>query len=479
MMSEAIAPRRLSPVSPLFDAYTAGRQLIVPLIVAAAVEQLLGLILLAVAVTALRLAWWFRRTYAIREGALVLDEGLIRRKQRIVPIERIQQVNVERKLRHRVFGVAHLKIQTASSGSGAELDLDAVTDAEAERLRRALARPPEASAAAAEPAPPGSALAHMTYGEAAMSGVTDARLPLFAAIIAGAAQLAEVFGDRVGTRLEQITTALDLTGPLVVVAAAVGILGVVIFWVAIGALSGVLANAEYSLVADGDRLTCTRGLLSKREVVLLRHRIQMVRIEASPLRRALGRCGLVVQSAGKTGEADRIELPYLRVGDVERLVDALLPGTRPLPALQRHPIAALRRLRLRRAIIAVPFAAVAVTGALMGDGRWALAAPLVLLAAWVHAELSYLGLASGYSRGVLLSQRGAVVRKLVVVPATRAQSARLRSSPWQRRSQLATFSVDVAGGGQTPDVVDAAASDLSALVNRLLQDRKQPPASVV
>lgn len=467
------SPRRLSPVSPLLDAYTMGRQLLLPALIAAAGGQLIVLSAMILVATALSTIAWLRRTYDIREGALVLNEGIIRRKQRVIPLERIQQVNVDRKLRHRMFGVARLKVQTASGGSGAELDLDAVADAEAERLRAALQAPRTAAPVDEAPAPPaGRVLVRLSYGDAALAGVTDARLPLFAALLAGASQLIEVVGDQLGGTLERLTASVDASGPVVVVLVGAAILGVVGLWFLIGAASGVLANAEYILVEEGDRLTCTRGLLSKREVVLLRHRVQVVRVEASPLRRLLRRCEVVIQSAGKTGEEDRIVVPLLPMHAVEQLVAVLLPGTMPLPPLQRHPVAAAQRLRIRRLIILSPALLAAAAAGVAVDPAWWAAAPLVAVAALGWAELSYRGLAHGYRRGVLLSQSGAVARRLVVVPADRAQSARVYTSPLQRRRDLATLAVDIAGGGPTPRVADGSHADLGALLKRLLEDRR-------
>lgn len=475
-MSEPIpgpSPRRLSAVSPLLDAYMAARQLILPALIAAAGGQLLLVTLGAVVVTALRTVSWWRRTYDIREGALVLNEGIIRRKQRVVPLERIQQVNVDRKLRHRIFGVARLKVQTASGGSGAELDLDAVADAEAERLRAALQAPRAAAPADEAPAPPaGRVLARLSYGDAALAGVTDARLPLFAALLAGASQLIEVVGDQLGGTLDRLTASVDASGPAVVVLVGAAVLGVVGLWFLIGAASGVLANAEYVLVEEGDRLTCTRGLLSKREVVLLRHRVQVVRVEASPLRRLLRRCEVVIQSAGKTGEEDRIVVPLLPMHAVEQLVAVLLPGTTPLPPLQRHPVAAAQRLRIRRLLVVSPALLAAAVAGMAVDPAWWAAVPLVAVVALGSAELAYRGLAHGYRRGVLLSQSGALARRLVVVPADRAQSARVSTSPLQRRRDLATLAVDIAGGGPTPRVADGSRADLGALLKRLLEDRR-------
>lgn len=478
-MSEPIpgpSPRRLSAVSPLLDAYMAARQLILPALIAAAGGQLLLVTLGAVVITALRTVSWWRRTYDIREGALVLSEGIIRRKQRVVPLERIQQVNVDRKLRHRIFGVARLKVQTASGGSGAELDLDAVADAEAERLRAALQAPrTPAPQHPEEPAllpPAGRVLVRLSYGDAALAGVTDARLPLFAALLAGASQLIEVVGDQLGGTLERLTASVDASGPVVLLLAGAAVAAVLGLWFLIGAASGVLANAEYVLVEEGDRLTCTRGLLSKREVVLLRHRVQVVRVEASPLRRLLRRCEVVIQSAGKTGEEDRIVVPLLPMHAVEQLVAVLLPGTTPLPSLQRHPVAAAQRLRIRRLLVVSPALLAAAVAGMAVDPAWWAAVPLVAVVALGGAELAYRGLAHGYRRGVLLSQSGALARRLVVVPADRAQSARVYTSPLQRRRDLATLAVDIAGGGPTPRVADGSQADLGALLRRLLEDRR-------
>src|SRR5215211_6426734 len=88
------------------------------------------------------LAWstieWLRRTYELESGALRLEEGVLARKLRAVPFDRIQQVDLVRKPLHRLLGVATLRVETAGGGSAAEVDLDVVTLAEARTLRSSL-----------------------------------------------------------------------------------------------------------------------------------------------------------------------------------------------------------------------------------------------------------------------------------------------------------------------------------------------------
>src|SRR4029453_18799589 len=90
------------------------------------------------------LAWstveWLRRTYELEGGALRLQGGVLPRKRRAVPFDRIQQVDLVRKPLHRLLGVATLRVETAGGGRAAEVALDVVTLAEAQALRSTLLR---------------------------------------------------------------------------------------------------------------------------------------------------------------------------------------------------------------------------------------------------------------------------------------------------------------------------------------------------
>src|SRR4029453_9193279 len=90
------------------------------------------------------LAWstleWLRRTYALEGGALRLEEGVLARKLRAVPFDRIQQVDLVRKPLHRLLAVGTPRVETAGGGTAAEVDLDVVTLEEERSLRASLLR---------------------------------------------------------------------------------------------------------------------------------------------------------------------------------------------------------------------------------------------------------------------------------------------------------------------------------------------------
>jgi uncharacterized membrane protein YdbT with pleckstrin-like domain len=58
---------------------------------------------------------------------------------------------------------------------------------------------------------------------------------------------------------------------------------------------------------------------------------------------------------------------------------------------------------------------------------------------------------------------GVLIRTTSIVPAVKAQSARVTATVFQRRAGLATFHVDVAGSS-APHVLDAAATRATQLL---------------
>ncbi|MGE0545231.1 MAG: PH domain-containing protein, partial [Dehalococcoidia bacterium] len=99
---------------------------------------------LAVAITIVRIIEWTRIRYEVSGGELRVTSGLFARQERLVPLERIQAVDISENLLQRLFGVVGVKIETAAGGSSAsEVSLAALRrpDAIALRDRLAVARP--------------------------------------------------------------------------------------------------------------------------------------------------------------------------------------------------------------------------------------------------------------------------------------------------------------------------------------------------
>jgi putative membrane protein len=251
-------------------------------------------------------------------------------------------------------------------------------------------------------------------------------------------------------------------------------------WLGLAAASSIVTDYGFTLARVGDDLVVRRGLLERREAVLPLARLQVVRLEESLLRRALGLASIRIQSAGRTGGADqtasRLAVPVLRRTDVNRVLGELLAGAAPVPRLLAAPPAARRRavtrsvvgMALLVAVVALPLWRLTSLGVLAVPPALALAALPALGLAVAVGLAAYRSLGHAVGEGFLYARVGVAIRVLTVVPVAKAQSGSVRSSPFQRRAGLATLHVDIAGGGPAPRVHDEAEGRAEVLLQVVL-----------
>jgi putative membrane protein len=495
-------PRRLHVLSPVFFATRHARRLWPLALLVVARRQFW---LLAVGALVL-LAWttveWLRRTYSLDGGALRLEEGVLGRKLRAVPFDRIQQVELVRKPLHRLLGVATLRVETAGGSGAAEVDLDVVALAEARSLRTTLLRakaglaepggaPPEPGAASAVPegtagapgaaweagqaeaAPPERALVRLSLGEVMLAGITGSRAAAVLVVLGPLSQVADWFPDLSDWLLRRVDPeAVAPTTPPAILAAAVA---AVVIWLGLAAASSIVTDYGFTLARVRDDLVVRRGLLERREAVLPLARLQVVRLEESLLRRALGLASIRIQSAGRTGGGDRtasrLAIPVLQRLQVNRVVGELLPGAAPVPALLSPPPAARRRAVTRAVVPTTLLAAAAALALWRLTWLGVLVVPLVLPLAVATGLAAYRSLGHASRSGFLYARLGVAIRVTTIVPVVKAQSGIVRSSPFQRRAGLATLQVDIAGGGPTPRVVDESEAKAEDLLQTVLGRR--------
>ena len=527
---EGGGPRRLHWLSPVFFAAGHARRLWPLALLLAARRQWWLLALGALLLLAWSALEWLRRMYTLEGGALRLEEGVLSRQLRAVPFDRIQQVDLVRKPLHRLLGVATLRVETAGGGSAAEVDLHAVTLAEARALRSTLLRAKARATtgavdARAHPGPgvvdgrahpdpgsaagavdsrahpdPGSAtlpvgapppegegtarpaervLLRLRLGEVVLAGITGSRAAAALVVLGPLTQVTDWFpglDEWLLARFDPESVTPTTPAAFLVVA----VLAVAV-WLGLAALSSVVTDYGFTLARVGDDLVVRRGLLERREAVLPLARLQVVRVEESLLRRALGLASIRLQSAGRTGRGDetasRLAIPVLQRAEVNRVLGELLPGASPIPPLRAAPPAARRRAVVRSllrttmaaAVVALPiwFLASRNGFGVAQSSALLLAAPLLALA--VLAGLAaYRSLGHAAGRAFLYARAGVAIRVITVVPVAKAQSGRVRSSLFQRRAGLATLHVDIAGGGPTPRVHDESEGRAETLLQVVL-----------
>ncbi|MFT7648772.1 MAG: putative membrane protein [Candidatus Poriferisodalaceae bacterium] len=143
-----VEPQRQSPLAILFLALRLIRNIgIIQIFVGmgfvlsrspSLILVVLGLFVVAAIALSLAALGWWRYTFAVDAGELVVKKGVVSQDTLTVPLDRVQSVSIEQKLLHRLVGLVQVSLDTAGTAT-TEFTIDAVDRAVAVALQRAAA----------------------------------------------------------------------------------------------------------------------------------------------------------------------------------------------------------------------------------------------------------------------------------------------------------------------------------------------------
>lgn len=374
------------------------------------------------------LSWRFTK-YRVTADALELHHGVLSRRQRRAPLDRLQAVDIVQPLVGRILGLARLTLEVAGAGDS-KIELAYLTEAQARTLRNHLlataaglrsdtASPPQVGDA------PERYVLEVPFGRLVGSIALSSSVLMPLVIVVGLVVGGLVSGN---------------AGPIAVTLPFLFGTGSIVWKRLTGGFGFRVASA-----ADGVRLR--HGMLEQRTQTVPPGRVQAVRLSQPMLWRIPNWWQVEVNVAGygSSGSNDgsiststllpvgtrdeavgvlAFVLPMLGVDDApdsaDAVVDAGLTGTRDAGGFTAAP---------RRA-------------------RWA--DPI----GWRRR---------GYrvTDTALLLRRGVLQRELDVVPHARTQSCAVWQGPLQRRLGLASFELHSTPGPVKP-TVEHLASDVAA-----------------
>ena len=439
----------------------AGLLPVLVLIISGGARVMVPLLLAAVAVIAYAVLAWSRFRYRVGNGRLELRSGVFSRSVRTIPLDRVRGVVVTAPFVHRLLGLVRVEVEAAAGGGDkAELSLSAVSGAQADALRAVLLEASPVEEGAREPA----ALYRARPGQLALGGITSLSYLLAPAAVVGVvANLADNVPGGVLERAGEAVADNAPTDPLGIGVLAVGAFALVLFLAAAGSL---LVDWGFALLDDGERLTASRGLLTRRLVVLERTRIRGADVRDTPLRRPLGLASVTAIAAGLRGKSGGTTLaPVLPVDEVAALLRAVDPAA-PDPAapLAPHPSGARRR-RLVRAL-ALPVAMLAVALALVAPWAIALASLATILAIPLALD-RYRQLGHGFDGRRLAVRGGSLRRRWSELDPGAVVAFEVRSSPGQRRAGLCTLAVHLGQGAGSRRALDLGEAQAARLLGEL------------
>ncbi|ODP39342.1 PH domain-containing protein [Sphingomonas turrisvirgatae] len=457
------APQNVFAI-PVFAGWMSGRGLDWALLIAG-----------VAAAVALFFTWlnWRRFTYAVGPDELVVERGVFSLSRRSIPLERIQDVSIERKPLHRLFGLAEVRIETGG-GDADEAVLDSVSLGEAARLRAALrGRHVAAHQAGDEATVTGPhvlpVVFAMTPGRVLLLGLFSFSLVWLAAlfgIIQSLDQFVDLGWDQLrdyaGTAREQAQARFSVAAVLMVAGIAIAL------GVASGVVSTILRDWNFTLRAGEGRFRRTRGLLTRSEVVVAMRRVQLALVQRGPLRGWLGWNALSVQTLGGSNDpSGRQSLaPLAREDEVAQIVS--MAG---LPPFERLPLRSVDGGHVVRALLrTVPAPLIAIVAAAIFVTPLTLVGLVILPPLIVSALLQ-----RRFHRFALLEtslqvMRGVIVQRDWIVPVDNVQVLTVRQGPLQRALGIASVAIDTAGakGQGAPDVIDINLPDARELIAGLI-----------
>ena len=489
MTGEVAADRRVHPGTVLlrFLREAPSTVFALPAVLAFASDTGIGRALaLAAALGAVMLfvSWlaWSRFRYGVGEREIVIESGIVHRTRRSIPFHRIQDIDIERALLARIFGLAKVKIETGAGGKD-EGVLDSVTLAEADRLRTAVRawRRGEAEApgageeAAPEPVPAeGRLLFAMDGKRVLLFGLFSFSLVYIASIFAFLQTFDRVLpfdiydpGRWLGLFGE------DLPARFTVAAAAAVLVVAVILGVLAGVLRTLSRDHGYRLTAEGERFRRERGLFTRSEVVIAKRRVQLAHVATGPVRRFFGWAGLSFQTlgAGSDGSGLQVAAPFATREEMEPVLAET--GILRLPPAELHMVSRRHVVRTTLHAVLPPLAIILVAAAFR---PWALLLLGLLPIVGAGAALQRRFHLYGIDGELMFIAKGIWRQQLWIVPMANAQAVSIARGPLQRRLGLATLSIDTAGASlmNAPRIVDVREETARALAAEIAARRPSP-----
>ena len=419
------------------------------------------------------LSWW-RFKYGVGEREIVIESGVLSRNRRSIPFDRIQDVDIERALLARMFGLAKVRVETGAGGKDEGL-LDSVTVAEADRLRGAVRAWREGEAAPERGAegetpfevPAGRLLFAMDVPRVLLFGLFNFSLFYIASLFAALQTFDQWLpfdiydpgrwiGLVEGERLPRRFTAAAIAAVLFVAI----LLGVVA-----GVLRTLSRDYGFRLSAEGDRFRRERGLFTRSEAVIAKKRVQLALVRTGPIRRAFGWVGLSFQTlgGGTDGSGLQSAAPFAKAQELEPILSEtgrfrLAPPPELAMVSSRHIVRALA------ASVVPALVAITALSVWWRPGLFLLAL-LPLLGAAAALQRRFHRYA--FDGDLLFIAHGVWRQRLWAVPLESIQAMSVGRTWLQRRLGLATLSVDTAGAPvmNAPRIIDIrheTARDLAA-----------------
>ncbi|QEG22430.1 PH domain-containing protein [Mariniblastus fucicola] len=411
--------------------------------------------------------------YSIQNGELAVQSGLLFRRLRKIPTSRIQNIDLVQNVLHRMFGVAEVRVETAS-GTEPEATLRVLSLKQVEQLRAKVKS--AAKSDANVPAIPGIA---DSEGESTTESTATEllRIPISWLVKAGLSSnrgmvlVGFMFGiyyqnlpddDRdfrnVRDRIEGMSNIIpDLGDGLQFWAVwTVATLALLLLIRILGVGWFILRFFGYQLTQQGDDFKISCGLFTKVSATVPVKRIQFISIHRSMIMRWLGLASIRIETAGGAGKnsedatttvSKRWFVPVVPESKLTELMNVIRPQLDwQEQSFDWQPLAIRASSRFVRGSIIMTFVLMLVGLGVSRPWGWVPGLVLCPLLIWYAVKRSRSTKYARIDKGVVF-RSGVFTKKTSITFFEKIQGASLSQTPFDRRWGMRTLSVDTAAAG--------------------------------
>ena len=445
-----------------------------------------GIIVIAAILLVISALGWWRYTFAVTEGELRVEQGVISKQRLAIPLDRVQSVSIEQKLLHRIVDLVQVSADSAGT-SASEFTIDAVKRPVAEALQIAAADH-RARVAATATTPGATAPTGVTVGPDGFPGArsidgapaaasplqteqtpdrvilrrTPAELVKIAITqfpLSGLAVLAPLFAFS-GEILDRLPSAVpepDINfsaGRWLFWAVPLFLLAVLVFSMILNIIRVFLTDWGLTVSETASGLRRNAGLLSKTSTAASLPRLQMVRVSQSVLTRLAGisnvsligiRSSVAAEAA--TAGGGTISVPGCNDAEIAELRNLGLDGALGVPELDRRvsPLQVFKDTRNTAVFVLALVIGIWFTPV----GAWSLLFLVLVPLQWLSTRRRTRLRRWGVSVDAIADQNEFFTQVKNEALLRKMNSVTVQQSLFERKRDLATLTINLAGAAIT------------------------------
>jgi len=435
--------------------------------------------------------------YLFTEDELIIHSGILSKKQRNIPLKRIQNVNITQNFIQRIFKISKIQMETAGDAN-AEGVLDSIKTSKANEIKalikdyqsnieKKIDKKVEISSESnknlnnneykseenIESTIPidtdeDKELISMSLKQLIIYGILRFR-PILFVLVAWIYSIGKQFmPDDIQQYLEDaIYNIEEYSNSMNWFLVSLYFIGLFIVAFVLSWIMDILLTINqwwnFKLTLGKNKLYTSHGLLNKRHGTIPLKKLQMIVLFSNVIRQKFGYWGLMLETAGLSSVENRrpeTAVPFAKFDNVIKLAKGILNFDFPIE------YELVSRKTIRRAFIRYFLALLIITGVAYSFGLdyywFALLLPLIYFGAvlrWQHRGWNI-------QNDKIIIKEGFYSRRIKIIPIDKIQTINVKRSFFQRRLQLATLHIDTAASSGINDasIIDIDENDALKLM---------------